>query len=306
MGLKRAAAAAAVMIMCALTTSACGSDDDGTSSQTATTQAATSTPAQSSTTALPESIASKGELRNLVNTPNPPMEFAEKAGGAVTGFDVELADALGKQLGIPMKTSQTPDFSSLIPGIQSGRTDIVLSGLSDRKERQKLVSFVDYFKTGNQFLIRQSDAAKFKTNADLCGQSVVASTGTSYPDVVKALSKEVCESAGRPAMKIVQVASLPDQLLQLKTGRAVAIMLSTEVIGYQIQQNKGQYAALADPINPGLYGIIYPKDQPELGAALQKALDELIANGTYKQLLDKWGLGSSAVTKATINAGTAE
>jgi polar amino acid transport system substrate-binding protein len=291
------AALAAVTVSCALMVTA----GDASANQGRSRPAAAA--AGSLAAQLPTAIKTRGYIENLINTPNAPMEFDPTAGGAPTGFDVQLAQALGKEIGIPVKTTQTPVFSSLIPAVQSGRTDIVLSAITDLKSRQGVISFVDYFRTGNQFLILKKDAKQFATNAGLCGQTVVASTGTDYPMVVTALSKKVCQGAGKPAMKILQVGSLSDQLLQLQTNRAVALMLNTEVVNYYVRQHPQEYAAVGKPINPALYGIIFPKNEPSLGKVLQAALNDLIKNGTYKKLLTKWGLATSALSKATINAG---
>jgi polar amino acid transport system substrate-binding protein len=292
------AALVAVTASCALMVATGDASASQVRSRSIATAAAGSLASQ-----LPSAIKARGYIENLINTPNAPMEFDASAGGPPTGFDVELAQALGKQIGIKVKTTQTPVFSSLIPAVQSGRTDIVLSAITDLKSRQGIVSFVDYFRTGNQFLILKKDAKQFATNTGLCGQTVVASTGTDYPMVVTALSKKVCQGAGKPAMKILQVGSLSDQLLQLQTNRAVALMLNTEVVNYYVRQHPKEYAAVGTPINPALYGIIFPKSQPSLGKVLQAALNDLIKNGTYKKLLTKWGLATSALTKATINAG---
>jgi polar amino acid transport system substrate-binding protein len=250
---------------------------------------------------IPQAIKDAGKIVNYVNIPNPPMEYEDDT-GTLTGFDIELAAALSEVLGIPIENQTTPDFAQLIPSILSGRANIVLSGLTDRAERREKVSFVNYFKSGNQFMIMADAADKFKSVADLCGQTVVAATGTSYPEAVAELSQAECTSKGKPAINTIGGTSTPDQILQMTTGRAVAIMMSTEILGYEVQRSGGKFAPLSAPLDSNYYGIIFPKDQPEFGQAIQKALQTLIDNGTYGELLKKWGLTEGAVTKATINS----
>jgi len=265
--------------------------------------AASAGPVDPAITALiPQSIKDAGKIVNYVNIPNPPMEYQDDS-GVLTGFDIDLADALSGALGLPIENQTTPDFAQLIPSILSGRANIVLSGLTDKAERREKVSFVNYFKSGNQFMILADSADKYKAVVDLCGETVVASTGTSYPDVVAGLSESECTSKGKPAINIIGGTSTPDQLLQMTTGRAVAIMMSTEILGYEVEKSDGKYAPLSEPVQNNFYGIIFPKDQPEFGQAIQKALQTLIDNGTYVSLLNKYGLSVGAVTEATINGG---
>ncbi|MGW0805105.1 transporter substrate-binding domain-containing protein [Nonomuraea sp. NPDC002799] len=251
---------------------------------------------------LPQDIQDRGFLNNTVQSPNAPMEYTEAAGGPLIGVDLDLVQALGAVLGVEIKTTAVNDFPQLIPAVQTKRTDIVMSAVKDLKERQASVSFVDYFVTGDQFITTTKDAGTYKSVADLCGKTVVAANGTSYFTIIEKLSADNC--AGKEPIKTLGAVSAAEQLIQVKQGRAVANLTGLEPQAYQMKVEPGAWAPTAgEPINRAPYGVVFSKDNEQLGKAIQAAMNELIKSGVYQKILEKWNLPAAAVTEATYNGG---
>src|SRR5262245_16268445 len=121
-------------------------------------------PAAMAAAQVPPEIAKNG-LKVAIVPNYPPMEFKDPATGQLTGFDVELGEAIGKKLNIKIVWQET-SFDQMMPAIQTGRVDAILSGMTDLASRHETASFVDYMRSGPQFFVQASRAAEF---ADMKG-----------------------------------------------------------------------------------------------------------------------------------------
>ena len=197
------ATAAVALAMLAACSSGSSPAASGTSPATSSTGSSAGAGVDAAARAkLPADIVSKGKLVNGINVPNPPMEFHDTTSNTLTGLDVELTNALAAKLGLTADYSEV-QFEQLLPSLTTGRADIVLSALSDTKERQAIADWVDYFKSGDRFYTTNDLAAKYPDYASLCGQTVAVASGTSFVQDVPALSATVC--AGKSPMKVLAI-----------------------------------------------------------------------------------------------------
>lgn len=301
--MRHALAACTVTATCLLI-AACGSSSSSPSASSATSSApASSAPAATANAGLaklvPASIRSSGQLTDLVNSPFPPMEYQANPGGPIVGVDIDIARAIAQTLGLKLVVTNTPNFSELIPAVESHRTDIVESGTFDLRSRQGVVHFVNYFRTGDQFLALKARAGGMTSNKSMCGKTVVVQAGTSYPTQIAALSASECGSS--TAIKVLTVQTPPDQLQQVTIGRADALVQGPEGNEYVSQQHPGQWQAVGTLFHPVDYGIMFSKSNPQLGVALRDALNSLIKSGAYQKILAKWHLSQSALSSSTID-----
>lgn len=259
--------------------------------------AATILPAAAQT--LPDAIAKRGSMVVAIVPNYPPLEFRDPATNALSGFDVELGEALAKKLGTKI-TWQETSFDQMLPSLQTGRVDAVLSGMSDLAARHNAASYVDYMATGPQFFVQASRAGEFKTMADLCGHNVGASARTSYPKEIADWSAAHC---GGKDIKFVGTNGSADARTQLRQGRIDGAVQGIETLPYIMGQEPNTYAMVGTPFGTQYMGIALPVAETGLQAALAKALDSMMADGSYKALLAKWQLTPVAIEKASINAG---
>ena len=249
---------------------------------------------------LPPSIAASKTLRVAIVPNYPPLEYKDPATGKLTGFDVELGEALAAKLGLKLAWQET-SFDQMMPAIATDRVDMVLSGMSDVATRHDTASFVDYLKSGPQFLTQASRAAEFADMKALCGKKVGASRRTNFPGEIAAWSKANCPE-DKPVV-FVGTEGSADARTQLRQGRIDAAVQGGETLPYVMGQDPGTFVGLGTPIATQYTGIAIGVKQDGLQKALSGALDALIADGSYGKLLAKWQLDGMGVERATINAG---
>ncbi len=249
---------------------------------------------------LPPAIAKSGTLRVAIVPNYPPLDFKDPSTGQLTGFDVDLGEAIARKLGVKIAWQET-SFDQMMPAISTGRVDAILSGMSDLASRHEVASFVDYIKSGPQFFVQKSREAEFKDMTALCGKNVGASRRTNFPKDIAAWSDANCP-ADKP-VKFVGTEGSADARTQLKQDRIDAAVQGSETLPYIMGQEPNNYVALRGPIAVQYTAIAIGVKETGLQQAVAGALDALIADGAYRKLLDKWQLSSTAVDKATINAG---
>ncbi|MER5868718.1 ABC transporter substrate-binding protein [Streptomyces sp. NPDC002044] len=305
---SRIAAVGAIAVAGALILTGCGDQTDKGSTTTPSGEA-NSAPLFSK---LPKKIQDAGVIKVGTDATYAPMEFTE--GGKIVGVDPDIAAALGKQLGVKFEfTSGT--FDTLLGGLPTGRTDVVMSSLTDTKARQEGlddkgaktgtgVDFVDYFSASTGILVKKGNPEGIKTLDDLCGKKVAVQRGTTYEQSAKDQS-EKCKTAGKGEISIESFPTDAEAQTRVKAGGAVADLNDSPVAAYIAQTAGGgnDFEAIANPGDAGLFGIAVDKKNTELRDALKAALDATIKDGTYKAALDKWNAGSGAVTEAKTNAG---
>lgn len=248
---------------------------------------------------LPPAIATRGAITIAVVPNYPPLEFRDPATNALTGFDVELGEAIAHKLGIKVNWQET-SFDQMMPSITTGRVDAILSGMTDYASRHEAASFVDYLRSGPQFFVQQARADEFKDMTALCGKNAGASRRTSFPKEIAAWSEAHC--AGKP-INVVGTEGSADARTQLKQGRIDAAVQGNETLPYVMELEPKAYLPLGTPLAVQFTGIALPVKEVGLQQAVAGALDAMIADGSYKALLAKWHLSDNGVDKATINAG---
>ncbi|MCT4357846.1 ABC transporter substrate-binding protein [Streptomyces sp. Je 1-79] len=262
---------------------------------------------------LPKKYQDAGVIRVGTDAAYAPMEFMEN--GRIVGVDPDIADALGKQLGVKFVfTSGT--FDSLITSLTSGRQDVVMSSMSDTKARQEGlddkgqktgngVDFVDYFTAGSVVYVQKGNPQNIRSIADLCGRKAAVQRGTTFENVVKTQSKK-CEAEGRPAVAIEAFPTDAEAQTRVKAGGAVAGVNDFPVALHLARTAGGgkTFEIVGEQIEAGPFGIAVDKKDTQLRDALAEALDVIINDGSYKKALDKWGAGSGAVTSAEVNSGS--
>ena len=249
---------------------------------------------------VPQAVKAKGTLTVGSDATYSPMEFIASDGKTVIGVDADLAQAIGQVLGLKLDMTNAT-FDTIIPGISSGKYDLGISSFTDTKDREKVLDFVTYFTAGTSFFVK-SGGPNIKQLSDLCGHKVSVETGTTEQTDAQQQAT-ACTSQGKPA---ATVDTYPDQNtanLALSSGRDDVGMADSPVAAYQVQQSKGQFKLSGDSYGNGPYGIAIPKNSGMAQPILQ-AVKDLMANGTYKQILDKWGVQQGGITSPAINAGS--
>lgn len=248
---------------------------------------------------LPDAIKHAGALRLAVNATYAPMEYHDPATNELKGLDVDLATEIAKRLGLKIVWSDVA-FAELIPAIQTGRADFVISGFSDRASRRDNADFVDYLSTGAQFFTLTESPAKVES--DVCGRKVGTVRSTSFPAEIERWSKANCEGAGKAAIQYVPGENSIDVRNQLKQGRVDAAVQGSETLPYASANEPGKYRILGSPFTVGYQGIMFKKDATALREVVTATLAAMIADGSYKAILTRYDLAANAVAEPKLNA----
>lgn len=303
--------------LCCLTATACGG---GSSSSVSTDKPAASGSTGGAITvagvqvsmdkalhdSLPAEVKSSGTLKVATDVPYAPFEFFKDGAGSgeIVGLDPDIGHAIGAKLGIKMDF-QKAVFDSIIPAIAAGKYDIVMSAMTDNKERQKTLDFVDYDASGSGIMVKKGNPDKISTLADLCGKTVAVERGTKQVLLVQAAAKK-CTSG---SIKLLQLPKDSDAQLAIRAGRAVADVLDKPTAAYTAKtiENGSVFEVPDDPAFPEGYGpsptgIGVKKGRDALVKSLQQALQSLMTDGTYTKILDKYGVKGTAISSATVNA----
>lgn len=233
--------------------------------------------------------------------PYAPMELFDENDNP-TGFDYDLSQAIAAKLGVAF-SFEDQDWDGIIPSLQSGTHDIIMSGMNDTVERQEKLDFVDYFNAGFAVVVAKGNPNGIKTFADLCGKTVAIQTATAQIDLINAVNPSCSKK-----IEVLEFPTDGDAQNAIRAGKAVAGVNDGQVAAYTAQTaGDGEYFEIVTPADAPegytsvLTGIGVLKKNTGLTAAIQAAVASLIADGNYAKLLEKWNLSAFAVTEATIN-----
>jgi polar amino acid transport system substrate-binding protein len=247
---------------------------------------------------LPTAVKASGVIHISVNAIYPPMEYKDPQSNQLVGLDIDLGEALAKKLGVKLDWQESA-FEQLIPSLQTGRADLILSGLSDLPARRETMDFIDYLKSGAQFYTLA--ASPFAKEEELCGKKVGTSRSTSFPDQIRKWSATHCEGAGKPAIEVVNAESTADARAQLKQGRIDAAVQGSETVPYMMSQDADTFKAVGPSFTVNYQGIAFKKSDGAFRDAVADALQALIKDGTYQEILGKWHLPGNAVPGILVN-----
>lgn len=248
-------------------------------------------PAQAKTQ-LPSRIADKGTLTFCSDISFPPFEFYDATTNEPTGFDVDLGKALGNEFGIKVEFKNI-GFDGLIPALQAGQCDAILSGLFDKPARREVLNLVDYANVGNSLIVKSDSTLKIDKLTDLSGRSIAVEGGSSLEQDLTQANEEIAKT-GKPPIKIAALPKANDGFQQLMTGLAEGYYGSTAQEAYFNSINAGSVKLASPQTSTFLTGIGVLKADTELTEAMTAAFKTIQRDSDYDKVIKKWGFESMA------------
>jgi len=252
---------------------------------------------------LPADIKEAGKVTIGTEALYPPFESFANDNDTIVGLDPDLARSLGQVLGVDVEFTHTA-FDGLLTALDGGRYDLVMAAITDTKDRQEVYDFVDYFLTGQAIVVKAGNPDDIEGITDLCGQPVAVLKASTQEKMLGQFNEEEC--ADDP----IEIDSFPsdkDALMQVQSGRDVASFTQDAVGAYNAATIGGgnQFEiANSEALLPTPVGIVFTKEDTQLRDAFKAALEKLIADGTYDEILANYQLESGAVDSVTINGAT--
>ena len=210
----------------------------------------------------------------------PPMGFRDEK-NALVGFDIDMAREAAKRMGTEVEF-KTIDWSAKEAELAGKRVDALWNGLTITEERKKNIGFTAPYMENHQIIVVSANAP-IKTKADLAGKVIGAQEGSSAVDAVK---KEYAVFASFKEFKTF--GDNVTALMDLATGRLDAVVVDEVVGRYYVAKKPADYAIIEENFGTEDYGVGVRKDDTDLNARLDKALDEMKKDGSAATIATKW------------------
>ncbi|MFC7067817.1 ABC transporter substrate-binding protein [Brucella rhizosphaerae] len=225
-----------------------------------------------------EKLKESGEMRIAMSGQYPPFSFTNEQ-NEVVGFDASIGSAIAEKMGLKPKIMTTP-FDGIIAGLLAKKYDAVVASMTITPEREKAVDFVGpYYHAGRTIVVK--DSSDIQKLEDLNGKTVGVTMGDAHEKWAKAQGD----------LTVRTYKGLPEMLIDLEAGRINALVMDSIPVMIAVKETGQKVRILDTPNIEGgrvALGIAIRKNNPELKAAMQKTLDEMLANGDYEKISMQW------------------
>lgn len=225
-------------------------------------------------------IQDKGTLTVAMNPEFAPFEFKTLVSGkdTIVGADVEIANAIGKELGVKVKFSSM-SFNNVLASLQSGKADIAVSGISATKERAKVYDFSEsYYESVNVVIVKKSDLSKYTSTADFENASVATQKGT----IQETVAKDQLKGA-----KVVSLVQNGEMINELKSSQVDAVVFEKPIAEAYVAKNDDLAIAEVklESSDSDAYAVAMPKGSTALKEKIDKVIKELKDSGKIDQFV---------------------
>ncbi|UYP18354.1 transporter substrate-binding domain-containing protein [Rhodococcus sp. Z13] len=245
--------------------------------------------------ATAESVAT--EYTVAVQSAWPPIGFLE--GEELQGVAIDVAAELSERLNIDF-TFEKPAFADMIPGVQSGRYDFGLWSADVTAERMQIVDQVSWMKSG--YYLEAPAGSAIQAGDDLtgiCGLTVALVQGQTTQVTLEEVSQK-CVADGKDPITLSTFPDQPSSELAVKSGRADVATVGSQTFGYTESIRPGEWMRVSALLNPVYNGMVFPEGS-DIAPQIADAVNELIADGTYAEILEKWNVSDSAIERAEVD-----
>ncbi|AWS42119.1 ABC transporter substrate-binding protein [Streptosporangium sp. 'caverna'] len=252
---------------------------------------------------VPEAIRADGELAVGFNGEgSPPLTFLADDDTTPIGVETDLAHLIADVLGLKVKEENT-SWENLFLAVKSGKYDVALSNVTVTEERKDIYDFATYRVDQLAWQVgADSPITKIEKPADIAGLNVSVGSGTNQEKILLDWDAQN-QKAGLKAARIQYYQKYGDVLLALKSGRIQAYFGPNPSIAYQVAVGGDSRIVGTVPGGGSIQGLIAVMTLKGNGLVkpVNEALNELIKNGKYAEVLKRWGLENEALPESLIN-----
>jgi polar amino acid transport system substrate-binding protein len=314
--ITRRTAAGALGLATALVLVACSNPTDGGTTEIAATtgtrtkinlspdqKRVTTDKVDSIAAKVPAEIRKRGTLEIVASSGSAaPLTFYATDNRTIIGVEPDLAHLVADVLGLKAHIN-TVSWENIFVGLDSGKYDVGFSNITDTEERKEKYDFAGYRKDDLAFEAKKGSGLKVTGPEDVAGRTVAVDTGTNQEKLLVEWSKEN-EAAGREPVNIKYYQNPSDTNLAVASGRIDLYLGPNPTAAYRVATaGKTEIVGTHSGAGSTLQGLIAATTKKDNGLVepLADALNEVIGNGTYAQVLERWGLSNEAVKKSEIN-----
>ncbi len=223
----------------------------------------------------------KKVLKMATNAYFPPYEFYE--GNKIVGIDAEVAQAIADKLGMELEIVDI-EFDSIIAGVQTGKYDMGMAGMTVTEERKQSVDFSDSYATGIQSII-VPEGSEIKSIDDILADGATYKVGVQLSTTGDIYITDDLGDAA--AERVTEFQTGNDAVAALSTGKVDAVIIDNEPAKSYVKATSGLKILDTEYVSED-YAICFSKDNTELKDKVNGALKELIADGSVKKIVDKY------------------
>ena len=239
-----------------------------------------SSSSSSSSSPVMDRIVSRGELRVGTSGTQPPLSATAKD-GTLMGFDIEIANAMAKAMGVKLTLVQM-EFNDLLPAVQKGDVDMVLSGLTITPQRNMKVAFVGpYLVSGMSLLTKSKTMARLRRAEEINTEKVTVAA-------LRGSTAEKFAQTSLPKTKVVLVDTLDDGVAQVREGKVDALLADHPFCLVSVYRYRDELETLDTPFTFEPLGIALPPNDPLLVNWTQNELADLDDSGTIYDMMYSW------------------
>ncbi len=226
---------------------------------------------------LLDQVKARGTLRIGLEGTFPPFD-SKGPDGQLVGYDVDIAKAVAAKLGVKPEFITT-EWSGIIAGLQAGKFDVIVNQVGVTDQRKAVLDFSPpYTYSAAQLIQRKDDTRAFKSLDDLKGKKLGVGLGTNYMDMAKAV----------PGIDVVTYPGAPEYLRDLAAGRIDAALNDRLMLAYLMKNSQLPLRTGAIVGNGNPSAIPFKKGNPKFAKAIDDAMTQLEADGTFTKISEKW------------------
>jgi len=274
--MKRVLVFISLILAAAFIITACGTPSDNQSSASGSSAAA----GQSTAAVGSSSPSEQAVLRVGIDPTYPPMEYKDDAGENV-GFDIEVAKALGEKLGMKVEFVPTA-WTAIFSALKAQKYDAIISSLSITEDRKKTLAYTRPYIANSQAIIVKKDSTDIKSEKDLKDKRVCVQMGTTSDEACKKFTKAT------PYKSYKQYEKMTEALNELKIGRVDALVADIVVAKFFVAKDPNSFMVVNTTLPNEPIAAAVRKENTELVQKLDKAMEEIMNDGTLKKISEKW------------------
>jgi cystine transport system substrate-binding protein len=258
-----------LLLLTAVVLAACGT----TNNNETTGEGSTDAPAEDN---LLSKVKQEGELLIGTEGTYPPFTFHDDS-GKLTGFDVEIAEAIAEKLGVEAKFMET-QWDAMFAGLDAKRFDMIANQVGIREDRLEKYDFSEHYITSAAVVVTKEDNDEIKGFEDIDGKKSAQSLTSNYADIAREYNAEIVGVDGF------------NQAIELLNSNRVDVTINDKLSVLDFKKNRPNAAIkiVAEHENAAQSGFMFRKGSDELVEAVNEALAEIIEDGTYEEISEKW------------------
>ena len=227
---------------------------------------------------LLDTVKARGTLKIAVEGTYPPFNFKDQKSGELSGFDVDVAKLLAAKMGVKPEFITT-EWSGILAGLSAGKYDVIVNQVGVTPQRQESFDFSDpYTISSAQLMVRKDDKRAISSLDDLKGKKLGVGQGSNFEQKAKAI----------PGIDVKSYPGAPEYLQDLATGRVDAALNDSLMVSYLLKTSTLPLKAGAPVGDVEKMAIPFQKGNPQFKAALNKALADVIKDGSFKKVSVQW------------------